>query len=354
MPRFSIEETEKMIRFFDRIVNAKGDFRINVLNAMEEIFGYKNCTFWRSRDDGMLIDPRYIHIDNKVMYAWADHYYQYDPFFASLVKLISGSLVLSDVANEKKYFMNNVYYHDILAPFGYPYKMVLGLISGNKLLGGMSFLRRKEDGPFTKHDKEIIDYLSHFISQLYIDRKNIETVLSENSQLIQFADLSGDGLIIADEKSSIHYMNPGAKTIFENLLDKKEITSIDDLLCGVRYQSQNTVGSNHFSYCEMIGYGIHTGVKMVNGNKFYDIIFNHLHETPTLFEQRTINDISLPKDLTDREKEVLQCLMQGMTNSQIAKKLFISLQTVKMHLYNIYRKYHVHNRTSLLAKTNKK
>ncbi len=40
---------------------------------------------------------------------------------------------------------------------------------------------------------------------------------------------------------------------------------------------------------------------------------------------------------TDRQQEVIACLMLGMPNKQIADKLFISTNTVKFHLKNIFQ-----------------
>ena len=49
--------------------------------------------------------------------------------------------------------------------------------------------------------------------------------------------------------------------------------------------------------------------------------------------------------LTYREIEVLQLIGQGMSNQEIAQKLFLSEKTVKNHLTNIFRKINVVDRT---------
>lgn len=50
--------------------------------------------------------------------------------------------------------------------------------------------------------------------------------------------------------------------------------------------------------------------------------------------------------LTPREKEILVLLATGMSNDNIACLLSLSCRTVAVHLYNIYRKLNVRNRTS--------
>ena len=46
-----------------------------------------------------------------------------------------------------------------------------------------------------------------------------------------------------------------------------------------------------------------------------------------------------------RELEVLELVAAGSTNGEIARKLWVTEQTVKFHLSNIYRKLEVGNRT---------
>ncbi len=56
--------------------------------------------------------------------------------------------------------------------------------------------------------------------------------------------------------------------------------------------------------------------------------------------------------LSEREQEVLQCVAAGLSNRDIAEKLYITESTVKKHLRNILAKLHVQNRVqaALLAR----
>jgi two-component system, NarL family, nitrate/nitrite response regulator NarP len=54
-------------------------------------------------------------------------------------------------------------------------------------------------------------------------------------------------------------------------------------------------------------------------------------------------------ELTRRQKQVLEALMKGYTNEQIAASVGISRITVEYHLSNIYEKLNLSNKTRLNA-----
>ena len=55
-------------------------------------------------------------------------------------------------------------------------------------------------------------------------------------------------------------------------------------------------------------------------------------------------------DLTDREKEILTCLVKGMSYKMVADNCFISIDTVGVHIKNIYKKLQVHSKSEAVAK----
>lgn len=57
--------------------------------------------------------------------------------------------------------------------------------------------------------------------------------------------------------------------------------------------------------------------------------------------------ITKPECLIDREHEICLELIKGISNLNIADKLFISKNTVKVHLTNIYKKLGIRNRVEL-------
>jgi DNA-binding NarL/FixJ family response regulator len=54
--------------------------------------------------------------------------------------------------------------------------------------------------------------------------------------------------------------------------------------------------------------------------------------------------------LSNRELEILSCLVKGMSNEEISEKLFISRATVRNHIRHIYEKLHVHSKSQAVVK----
>ncbi|MCB2219510.1 MAG: helix-turn-helix transcriptional regulator [Bacteroidetes bacterium] len=58
------------------------------------------------------------------------------------------------------------------------------------------------------------------------------------------------------------------------------------------------------------------------------------------------------QQITAQELVILKLLQQGLSNEMISNKAGVSINTVKFHLKNIYRKLGVNNRVSALNKFN--
>ncbi|MEZ4601679.1 MAG: response regulator transcription factor [Syntrophotaleaceae bacterium] len=59
-------------------------------------------------------------------------------------------------------------------------------------------------------------------------------------------------------------------------------------------------------------------------------------------------------DLTSREKQILACLARGQGNKEISDSLYISTETVKTHIKNIFRKLDVKSRLEAVAAAREK
>ncbi|KUO58093.1 MAG: hypothetical protein APF84_16805 [Gracilibacter sp. BRH_c7a] len=78
------------------------------------------------------------------------------------------------------------------------------------------------------------------------------------------------------------------------------------------------------------------------------VFLNHLDSRDESEQQKTFAESELDKQLTEKEKEVVQLLLRGYTYKGISGKLHISENTMKFHIKNIYQKLHINNKMELI------
>jgi len=81
------------------------------------------------------------------------------------------------------------------------------------------------------------------------------------------------------------------------------------------------------------------------------LIFYFYNKPRKTFNGKRVGVESLHQNkiITEREKEIIILILKGKSNKEIEEELFISLGTVKNHLYNIYKKLKVKSRTQLIS-----
>jgi NarL family two-component system response regulator LiaR len=123
----------------------------------------------------------------------------------------------------------------------------------------------------------------------------------------------------------------------------------------------NIIALTSFDDQELVQKGVQAGAvgflhKDVHADKLAEAIRNAAHGRGTLdaaAAQALIHSTQQPsplgQDLTPRENEVLQLLVQGKTNKEIGLGLHISEATVRLHVSNILAKLQVSNRTEAVS-----
>lgn len=82
------------------------------------------------------------------------------------------------------------------------------------------------------------------------------------------------------------------------------------------------------------------------------IVLTNLKRSEPVYERKGEINYRLGKDLyglTEREMEVLALIVDGLTNPQIADKLFISISTTKTHVHSILQKLYVGTRSKAIS-----
>jgi DNA-binding NarL/FixJ family response regulator len=82
---------------------------------------------------------------------------------------------------------------------------------------------------------------------------------------------------------------------------------------------------------------------ILDGNKYFSSSIIRQYES-----YKILKDENKVLNLTTREMEIIECILQHFSNKQIASKLFISERTVETHRKNIYRKTNTKGEASLI------
>lgn len=90
-----------------------------------------------------------------------------------------------------------------------------------------------------------------------------------------------------------------------------------------------------------IGLGIWAGLKLTKKASPPILIQPRIQ-----FDENKIKELGISK----REHEVLELISQGLSNQEIADKLFVSLNTVKTHSARLFEKLEVNSRTKAIHK----
>jgi len=81
----------------------------------------------------------------------------------------------------------------------------------------------------------------------------------------------------------------------------------------------------------------------------HHFLTRYFHPMPAAEHMTPSEDIFAKHNISPREQEIVNLVLQGCSNQKIAEALFISLHTVKSHLRNIYQKFEVSSRYELIA-----
>lgn len=129
------------------------------------------------------------------------------------------------------------------------------------------------------------------------------------------------------------------------------------LILGLKFAEYNfLIKSNSFEvYAGIIAIlftivGVWAGLKFVK-KKEVTIIKEVMVQAPAEF---TVNESNLKHfNISKREHEVLILMAQGLSNQEVADKLFVSLNTVKTHSSKLFEKLNVQRRTQAVQEAKK-
>jgi DNA-binding CsgD family transcriptional regulator len=217
------------------------------------------------------------------------------------------------------------------------YAMQSPLICGNEIIGTLNFGRDVAEGIYTKLDLQAVSILSQFLG-LAIPNSLVRSNLSNRQQqFCQAMENVQQGIVIADSDHKVQYANKAAQKLISRTLGPHKPARRLSLIIRDAYLNNGESGTVKED-------------KLLA--RFCPVPGSKVKQTIAL-----LDEIAPPSDfailqeyLTGREIDVLRLVEQGMQNREIAEVLYVSINTIKRHLDNIYCKLRVNSRTELIAK----
>lgn len=169
-----------------------------------------------------------------------------------------------------------------------------------------------------------------------------ENLTSRSLKGLPISAIILDFSILTEETLSLYrdFKESQLKSVQEILINCDRAISTEDLfiwnsLVGIFYTSDDV---------QTLQVGID---KILQGDMWFSRKFSQQYITHLRQNSKPVNKHA-PSILTRREMQIITFLAMGASNQEIAEQLFVSENTVKTHLHNIFKKIEVKNRVQAL------
>ncbi len=246
------------------------------------------------------------------------------------------------------------YYQKMLEPAKMHYSIEGNIyVERNGHIVGLGIHRSRERGDFSHRELEIIKLARPHLSRVarkFCNEKCAAADIIDTSTVL--AGLDEVGIWFWNWETELVRENLGDNNFLQHHID--ELQQVLRTLC-IRLK-QNIEGGAQPS--EM-PYHIKSKILISEKSYYVDISYRPGRENDegrfvsilydyTGIIDNIMYDIRRKFGLSQREYDVFQCVVKGMSNQEIQDALFISLPTVKKHLSNIYQKIGVDGRRQLI------
>lgn len=339
------------MEFLEHLAHPTENFRQQIQHFLCKIRGYHHSVLWFTDELGNISHPHLYQIQDKVIFDYLANFDELDFLHPKryLNKISKQNVFcINDMVPYAKFKMSE-FYTDFMKKHHYHDEMVVNFTYKNQLVGTLGLLRSKGERPFDKQDVKRFETISTFISQKISSQLMLENIDYQKRIFEAHADKSPLGLIILDLSFRPLFYNSSARNIMSDLLTNESEKTID-IFVKKYISSQNNVQVGFvrsISSPSFQQYTIHLEPKSEFQKEFVYLV----HLIPDISKSTSTSTIDHSLSfLTPREMEICHLIRKGYTNLEIAQQSFISINTVKRHIQNIFSKLDVKNRTGLLSK----
>ncbi|MEW5722900.1 MAG: helix-turn-helix transcriptional regulator [Thermodesulfobacteriota bacterium] len=327
------------------------ELRNAALDLFEPVFGYHSANFFLTRiHDGRLdldgVVCRGITQEN--LRRFREYYYRLDPFLKHFPP--PASVLTMDQVTRPGRLERSEYYTDFLRPQDIHHQLTISVKTMVGVVGVVALFRPARQEDFTDKDRTLAGLITTFLSGALEKTINVDrSAILQHVMKGLAARKPCEGIAVVDHSLKLRYMNEEAERVLaaagglpEEIVDAcrrllemagpdpvGEPPDLDFLLTGPRLAEPLAVRIQRLERVPdppliLVCLGTGPGARGWLGR---------------------IRD----KGISRRELEVIYLVVQGLTNVEVGRRLFISEHTVENHLKSIFRKIGVRNRASLVG-----
>ena len=342
---FTKKEYEQFFHFFNEIRVPLPLFRQKVQSLFADLFHFDHSIFWLADEQGNLYCPEIWNHPDKLVWDYIECFFEFDflhPKKQLSTFLTYPALRMNDVITLHEYEKSD-YYSMFIRKYHYYDELVVYFSDGGRLCGCLGLLRLQDEKPFTAKESKLLHYLASHIGHLLAHNIRMEDMGYQKKFFEARTNVSDIGTILVGDNYSVRFFNQAAQHICKQFA--KGSNAIAEFLKQYVYTHANWK------------FGLNIKAIAPNKKPFTIKVIPEFKDQISarpcqygiylLTGEEAAGQEGIEGKLSKREMEISELVSKGRTNEQISEELWISVNTVKKHLRNIYEKLEVTNRTSL-------
>jgi DNA-binding CsgD family transcriptional regulator len=351
----SPDSISRFTRFIAALARSlKGnDFGTPLLKHLREFFGMKKTAF-------ILLDtesfeagyPVFQDIPRTAMEKYHESYMEEGIFLRAIMeerKLLSHRLLsVADVMSAESYERSS-YYRDIVSQAGAYDAVVIPISGDRRICGGLSVFKPEADGLYTSSEKRILASFHEPLSALFENYLELQKARDELALDSSLLERLGTGVLVVGSDGEVLRANTAALRLCERLYPGDPglaVAKLVDSLAGRRILGEDRAEAIPRYGGSPIDLRILPFSYITPAQKLAFRSVVYLDERGLDMDRLGI--FGARYSLSKRELEIVAYVIEGADNEIIAEKLFLSGNTVRTHLQNIYRKLSINNRISII------
>jgi DNA-binding CsgD family transcriptional regulator len=242
------------------------------------------------------------------------------PVFVHFRQGCIGAVKISDFLGRRELRRTRMY-HLVLKPCGLTDSLGLLLLGPPGSTKALFFDRGGRD--FRARDRAVLDVLRPHLMRLYRATESRQRLRAA----LALHETTKAAVMLLEDNDRVAFASTAARELFERYFGQQGARLPDLLAAWLEEQRRTPIGET----LRIDAADRALVVEFVDG--------------ALLLEERRW----MPR-VTAREREILDLVAEGITNGEIAERLWISPGTVRKHLDNVYAKLGVHTRTAAVAR----